>query len=196
DLTFPFVPHVTLADDLDPARIPAALEALAGYQCSVLFDRVHLLQEGDNRRWTPFADAAFQAASVVGRGGLPLTVERSSMVDPQAATWAAAEWDAFDRLQFGGPERRQPLVLTGRRDARIVGLAVDGVRQFGDVGQDDHAVVADFHATAMAGRVHHGAVHLLDPHLADPQGADERGVAVEEGDVASLAAANDHVGLA
>jgi 2'-5' RNA ligase len=132
-LTHPFVPHVTLADDASPDRITAALAVMADYKRSVVFDRVHLLEEGDGRQWTPIADAAFQAASVVGRGGLPLTIERSSMVDPQAADWAAAEWDGFSLAWRGEIQRLQPLVLTARREGRVVGLAegeVDGATGF------------------------------------------------------------------
>jgi 2'-5' RNA ligase len=58
-LTHEFVPHVTLADDLDPARIPAAVAALADFRVDVTVDRVHLLEEGRGRMWRPIADAAF-----------------------------------------------------------------------------------------------------------------------------------------
>jgi 2'-5' RNA ligase len=122
-LTHPFVPHVTLADEAPPDRINAALASMADYRRTVVFDRVHLLEEGDGRQWTPIADAAFEAASVVGRGGLPLTIERSSTVDPQTAEWAAAEWDAFNLAWHGEHQRMTPLVLTARRDGRVVGLA-------------------------------------------------------------------------
>jgi 2'-5' RNA ligase len=58
DLTWPFVPHVTLADEADPARIEAALTALADYRAEVTFDRLTLLQEGPGRIWTPLAEVA------------------------------------------------------------------------------------------------------------------------------------------
>lgn len=56
-LTHPFVPHVTVADDMDPARIPAATAALADYVVDVRVDVVHLLEEDRNRVWRPIADA-------------------------------------------------------------------------------------------------------------------------------------------
>lgn len=59
-LTWPFVPHVTLADDVDPARIPPALAALADYRAECTVDRLHLLQEGVGRTWTPVADVPFR----------------------------------------------------------------------------------------------------------------------------------------
>jgi 2'-5' RNA ligase len=58
-LALPFVPHVTLADDVDPGRIPAAVAALADYVVDVRFEAVHLLEEGRGRVWRPIADATF-----------------------------------------------------------------------------------------------------------------------------------------
>ena len=56
-LAHPFVPHVTVADDLDPDRIRAALTALVDYVVDVRIDAVHLLEEGRDRVWRPIADA-------------------------------------------------------------------------------------------------------------------------------------------
>jgi 2'-5' RNA ligase len=58
-LTHPFVPHVTVADEMDPARIPAAVEALADFVVDVRIEGVHLLEEGRDRTWRPVADAVF-----------------------------------------------------------------------------------------------------------------------------------------
>lgn len=106
-LTWPFVPHVTIADDIDPQRIPAALAALADYRAEITVDRVHLLQEGEGRTWAPIADAPFAAPAVIGRGGLPLEITVTDRLDPQAA---ALEDDTR-------------LAITGRRDGRVVGTA-------------------------------------------------------------------------
>src|SRR5207237_358554 len=48
-LTWPFVPHVTLADEMAPERIEAALTSMAGYVVEATFERVHLLEEGPGR---------------------------------------------------------------------------------------------------------------------------------------------------
>jgi 2'-5' RNA ligase len=56
DLTWPFVPHVTLADEAPPERINAAVVALADYRAEATFTAVTLLQEGPGRVWTPIAD--------------------------------------------------------------------------------------------------------------------------------------------
>lgn len=66
-LTRPFVPHVTLADEIEPGRIPAALAALADYVVDVRFEAVHLLEEGRGRVWRTIADAGFTRRRT-GRG--------------------------------------------------------------------------------------------------------------------------------
>ena len=58
-LSWPFVPHVTLADDAPPERIRAAVVALGDFRIAVRFERVHLLREGAGRVWEPIADAPF-----------------------------------------------------------------------------------------------------------------------------------------
>jgi 2'-5' RNA ligase len=55
-ITHPFVPHVTVADDMEPTRIRAAVAALADYVVDVRIDAVHLLEEGRGRVWRPVAD--------------------------------------------------------------------------------------------------------------------------------------------
>ncbi len=105
-LTWPFVPHVTLADEAGPERIEAALVALAGYQVDVTFRRVHLLREGPGRIWTPIADATFAAPVVIGRGGLPVELTVTELLDPEAARLA--------------PSR---LVVTARAEGEVAGYA-------------------------------------------------------------------------
>ncbi len=121
-LTWPFVPHVTLADDADPQRLEAACVALAGYRATVSFDRVHLLVEHrPGPQWRPLADVAFGAPAVVARGG-PLAVElvRSHQVDPEGVALLAAE-----AADLGVPEDpvRGPVVVTARREGAVVGVA-------------------------------------------------------------------------
>lgn len=109
-LTWPFVPHVTLADEAVPERIAAALAALAGYGADVTFERVHLLREGPGRMWSPIADAPFAAAAIIGRGGLPVELTVTGMSDPEVAGLAAG----------GGLVR---LVVTARTGAGVAGFA-------------------------------------------------------------------------
>ena len=109
-LTWPWVPHVTLAGEVEPARIDAALLALSGYRAIARFDRVDLLREGPGRVWEPVADAAFDVPAVVGRGGLPLELTVSDRLDPEAAA-----------LVLGAG---RPFAVTACRDGQVVGSAV------------------------------------------------------------------------
>ena len=124
-LTWPFVPHVTLADDADPDRIGAALSALDRYRVEAEFDRVHLLRESPGRRWEPIADAPFTAPVVVGRGGLPVELTESERLDPEGATF-------LERESAGDAERadRQelPFAVTARREGAVVGAATGHTR--------------------------------------------------------------------
>lgn len=109
-LTWPFVPHVTLADEADPDRIAAALTALADYRVVVTFSRVHLLREGPGRIWAPIADAPFAPPSVIGRGGLPVALTVGQRPDPEGMALATA--DGLDLM-----------TITARRDGAVAGLA-------------------------------------------------------------------------
>lgn len=104
-LTWPFVPHVTLADEAEPQRIAAALTALGDYRVEAAFDRVHLLREGPGRMWSPIADAPFAPPAVIGRGGLPVEITVSDMADPETRALMGAE----------------PLVVTARADGAVAG---------------------------------------------------------------------------
>jgi 2'-5' RNA ligase/GNAT superfamily N-acetyltransferase len=129
DLTWPWVPHVTLADEADTPRIEAALVALSDYRVRVVFDRVHLLREErdteGNRVWRPHADAVLAEPAVIGRGGLEVEITESEGLDPQARAFADAEWARYGEGRFP-PDRRwreMPFALVARRSDAIVGIA-------------------------------------------------------------------------
>lgn len=111
-LTWPFVPHVTLADEADAARIAAALVALVDYDAEMTVDRVHLLKQGIGRVWAPIADAPFAPPAVVGRGGLPIELTVTEGVDPEALALAAS-----------ADSRRVPLTVTARAEGAVAGWA-------------------------------------------------------------------------
>src|SRR5204862_7521114 len=123
-LTWPFVPHVTVADEMAPERITAAADALAGYRAQVTFERVHVLEEGKGRVWTPLADAAFQAPAVVGRGGIELELSVSRELDAEADAFAEREWDAYGAETLGPGARDEELfAIVARQGGEIVGAA-------------------------------------------------------------------------
>jgi 2'-5' RNA ligase/predicted N-acetyltransferase YhbS len=126
-LTWAFVPHVTIADEMEPARIAAAVEALAGYRATVTFERVHLLEESKTdagRVWRPIADASFAVPAVVGRGGIELELTVSERGDSEVQAFADREWYAHG-VDVLGPDfpPEQPFTIVARRDGEVVGIA-------------------------------------------------------------------------
>jgi 2'-5' RNA ligase len=137
-LDHPFVPHCTIADGVARERIAAGVEALADYRATIAFDRLHLLEEQrleGHRRWVPVADAPFAAPAIVGRGGVELELTTTSLVDPEgvAVLEAARARDPADQDDdelldevdgAGVPAGAAPVVVTARRSARVVGVAL------------------------------------------------------------------------
>lgn len=139
-LTWPFVPHVTVADEADPERIAAAQTALCDYRTDVTFDRVHLLKEGPGRVWAPIADFVLGAPAVVGRGGLPLELWVSDVLDPEARELSVREWHVLGFAELGTPLPHERLAISARRDGRVAGAATGWAR--GGVAQLSNIVVA------------------------------------------------------
>jgi 2'-5' RNA ligase/GNAT superfamily N-acetyltransferase len=128
-LSWPFVPHLTLADGAEPALIEAATNVLGRYRIVVSIERVHLLREirgEEGRTWDPLADAAFAPPAIVGVGSpLALELVRSELVDPEGMALLSAE----GITSAGGVTSDRPkrpghqLVLTARREGAVVGVA-------------------------------------------------------------------------
>jgi 2'-5' RNA ligase/predicted GNAT family acetyltransferase len=109
-----FVPHVTVADDLPADRLAAAVVALARFEVSVTFDRVHVLAEQPGRVWAPVADAPLaEAGGVVGRGSLPLELSTSGRPDAEAAGLLATVAEPAGL----------PYAVTARREGAVVATA-------------------------------------------------------------------------
>lgn len=129
NLTWPFVPHLTIADEADPERITAGLSALRDYRASLTFERVHLLAEGEGRQWAPVADAVFRPPAVIGRGGLEVEISESERLDPEAAAFAAEQWRRYSLGEYGDSQEEEPVALTARRRGEIVGTATGTIRE-------------------------------------------------------------------
>jgi 2'-5' RNA ligase len=123
--TWPFVPHVTLADGMEPFRAEAAVAAMAGYRASVTIEKVHVLEEGPDRFWRPLADVALTAPSIVGRGGLPLELAVTERLDPEAERFYAEAWSPHLLESYGvGGAAPVPFAITARREGAVVGVAL------------------------------------------------------------------------
>ena len=82
-LSWPWVPHVTVADSADEARIAAAVAALDRFATVTSVEHIVLLQETPGGSGGPIADAALGPPAVVGTGGLALEITRGRMFDPE-----------------------------------------------------------------------------------------------------------------
>lgn len=116
EMSWPWVPHVTLVDEVTPERAESALVALDRYATVVVVDRLVLLEES-GRAWRPLADAALGPPLVVGRGGLALEITEGRLLDPEAASALEVQPDEV------GVGDRARLVLTARREGAVVGAA-------------------------------------------------------------------------
>jgi len=122
-LTWRFVPHVTLAEDRTPDELPQLVELLRGFHAKVTIDRVHILREGDHRRWVPIADMPLASPAVIGRGGLELELQTSHLLDPKAAEFLAVAWDAYRTSCYGTLPAVEPFAVVARREHCVVGVA-------------------------------------------------------------------------
>lgn len=111
-LSWPWVPHVTLADGIAEDRIAAALQALDGYSSVAEVDRVVLLEEGPGRVWSPLADVALGPPARVGTGGLVLELTGGRLVDPLLDAPAAPPGSLAP-----------PIVVNAHREGAAVGWA-------------------------------------------------------------------------
>lgn len=117
-LSWPWVPHLTLADGGTEERITAGTTALADYAVLADIDRVVLLEEGPGRVWRPVADAALGRPVRVGTGGLALEMTAGRILDPELAAVSCGDGPV-------GPEwDTRSMVLTARRGGRPVGQGV------------------------------------------------------------------------
>jgi GNAT superfamily N-acetyltransferase len=143
-LSWPFVPHVTIADGIQPYRIEAGMKALASYEREVVFEAVHLLEQGDDHGWRVVAEAPFAPAAIVGRGaaGLELEITTTDRLDDETSGWLTRGW----------PNPQRPLAITARRGNDLVGIAT-GWTDGGLANLSELFVAPDARRQGIAGHV-------------------------------------------
>ncbi len=125
----PYVPHVTLDQRIDRARIPSALEVLSAYRAEVTVDRVTVLEfHEDERRWSPLADFALGGTRLVGRGGFEVELSAGSMLDPIAHEFMESEWSAYAREVHGDGAADAPFAIVARVGGELAGTATGQLR--------------------------------------------------------------------
>jgi 2'-5' RNA ligase/GNAT superfamily N-acetyltransferase len=124
---WPFVPHVTLADQATAEEAEAAVGALGHFRSQATIDRVVVLQERQ-RRWHPLADTKLAPSVVVGRGGLELEITEGRVLGPDVLGLVERQLDQPDLENAEGPRwadrLTETIVLTGRRERSVAGAAV------------------------------------------------------------------------
>lgn len=105
-LTYEYVPHVTLADGIDPERVRAAVRAFEAFRTTIVLDRMQLMVEErtEDWRWNVRAEFVFAKPSVVARGGLELELTITT--------------DVAAGLSQGDPDA---VLITARRAGEDVG---------------------------------------------------------------------------
>jgi GNAT superfamily N-acetyltransferase len=120
---FDYVPHVTVAQELDPPdRIAPAVDALSS--------------------WKPFADAPLAASAVVGRGGLEVELTVTARPEPEGAALLAVDG--------AGAGEGRPFAVNARLGERVAGAAWGWTS--GSVAIIADLAVADAHRNKGIGR--------------------------------------------
>jgi 2'-5' RNA ligase/GNAT superfamily N-acetyltransferase len=124
-----FVPHVTLDQRIEPARLSHALAAIREYRASHCFLRLTVLEQDAEHRWNRLTDVALGRPMVLGRGSLELELSVVDKVDPVVAAWADELWNAYSRERYGPNVRPfEHYAIVARHDARPVGFAEGEIR--------------------------------------------------------------------
>ncbi len=116
---YSYVPHVTLHESADDDLIAASTRAFSAFDLDIALSSVHLLEQGPDRVWRPFADVRFGPVVVRGRGGIELHLRWTVMGAPDAARL----WESVGLADSDGPwlEGRDGFdVLVGVRRAQHV----------------------------------------------------------------------------
>lgn len=146
-----YAPHVTLDQNIDPARIDAGLEALAHYRAAVTVERVTVLEfQATLRRWHAIASPTLGRPKIVGRGGLEVELSVSSMLDPAGQAFEDREWEQNARETDGDDAVTEvPYAITAMIAGQIVGTATGQLR--GPVCRLGSLIVASDHRSQGVG---------------------------------------------
>jgi 2'-5' RNA ligase/ribosomal protein S18 acetylase RimI-like enzyme len=126
----PFVPHVTLNQRMDPARIRAAVEVMQDFSARVVFESITLLELSEAvHQWEPVAEAPFRRPAVVGRGGIEIELALEERLGPDESRWAEEQWEQHTLAQYGSEVRPDaPFAITARVNGQLVAAAEGEVR--------------------------------------------------------------------
>lgn len=131
---WPFVPHITICDDMPEAEMKAAIQLLVHYRREIELGAAAVLEqlrdEGGLRRWVTVAETPLGAPVTVGRGGFEIEITPARLGGPDIDAFLAAELadrPAGEAAGSGGGARSEvpagalPLVVAARVEGRVVG---------------------------------------------------------------------------
>jgi 2'-5' RNA ligase/GNAT superfamily N-acetyltransferase len=124
-----FVPHVTLDQSIDPARIPHVLAALADYRQELTLGQVTTLDfDPSTKRWRALATAALGRPRVAGTGGLEIRLSISATLEPESERFRAREWAEYADEAYGDSSVDEPFAVTARIAGELAGTATGQLR--------------------------------------------------------------------
>ena len=122
-LTWPFVPHVTITEDVEPDRIPLLVDQLHAFHAAVTIERIQVLCEESGRQWKTLIEMDLGGPRIVGRGGLELEISRAARLDPDAVEASERAWESHRLSSHGPVPPVTPYAVTARREGSVVGVA-------------------------------------------------------------------------
>ena len=131
-LSWPFVPHVTITEDVEPDRIPIMVEQLSAFRAAVTIARIQVLCEEPGRQWKTLIEVDLGGPRIVGRGGLELEIRRGARLDPDAQASERA-WDSHRLSSYGPVPQAAPFAVTVRREAAVAGVATGTAEDGGEL---------------------------------------------------------------
>ncbi|MBV6508914.1 MAG: hypothetical protein JJLCMIEE_01981 [Acidimicrobiales bacterium] len=192
EVSWPFVPHVTLCDELAEADLVAAKQLLSHYERDIELDALAVLEQRRDaeglRRWVAVAETPLGAPVTVGRGGFETEITPSRLGGPDVDAFLATELAAGTAGEAAGsgigtrsetPSGALPLVVVARVEGLVVGCLIGWTAA--DVARLSAVLVAERergHGIGghllghfMAAAARRGALHVQGEDLTPQEGA-------------------------
>lgn len=137
ELSYPYVPHVTISDDATDKEIDGAMASLTHYVEHLALDAVTVLEQSDEDKiWRPIADAPLGARTTTRTiGASPVTISVNTF-----SSWTGATMGRY-----------RPLAAEAFVDERVVGVARGHVASEGVAWLDELVVIAETRGTGIGG---------------------------------------------
>lgn len=126
-LTWPFFPHLTIADAIEPNLIAPAIAALANFKTTLVVKKIDLLKEQVGRIWSTVSDFALSEAHISGRGGLEISLSASKVAPLDVQIWKQTNSIGHNNTSSSKYVYKK-LVITARVANQVVGVVEAGYK--------------------------------------------------------------------